>query len=369
MASRSYACENWSYMKKIQLVIICLIAALIVVPCAAMAELKVTFLDINGSGTVLVQADGQAALIDAMGQADAAEIFNALSGFGVSKIDLLAETTPFRGQPEDVRELLEKLAPSAIWLPKAVKENQAAPSLSSAIVPGSGHGLMIGGAKLIALPVSNVADTQAQAMALRIEYGQRTFLLLPPEQNIDSSSFLYDGEKKKVDVLSGNNGAYLTIMNTASPLWCVSADVPKAQGAAAKLDAEPIKLNPARDGAITFITDGSAIREEHKSGGITSQGSVNVRREASAASKRVATLKKGTLLTITGSAASGEGVWYEADIQGKSGFIRGDLVTALSREDLERLQSEAALNPSKKNSSSKPAKESGGQETPPADCH
>ncbi len=353
-------------MKKFRVSLICLVVSLLVLPCAALAELKVSFFDAGAGAAVLVQADGQTALIDALGQPDAQALFNTLDGLGITKVELLAETLPFTGQQEEAEAAFGTFQTSALWLPVAQVTEQTAGGFAGASVPASEQSFALGGAKITALPVSDL--TGEPALALRIEYGQRFFLVLPPAQ-IAAGSLTGEAETKKADVVRVKDGADLALAEAASALWAVAGELPAQAEGAEDAASGPLVLRPSLDGVITFITDGTAIREEHAAGAVTIKGSVNVRREAKTTAKRVTTLLKGTLVTVTGSVAGGEGVWYAVDIQGKPGYIRADLVRELTGEELEGLQTKAAQKPAKQNGNSSGKKGSGGEEAPPAECH
>lgn len=276
--------------------LLALIVWLALIPFSALANLKVTFLEAV-PGAALLQADGQAMLWGAGIEDDADELWAELNALSVEK-----------------------------------------PDLTAVPAPGTQYGL--GDAKVALL---------SSGLALRVTYGERSFLLIQDAEAFAQAPL--PGDDLKADVLAAGGPLPQTLSDKTSPLLVIGGTEPEA--------------------AATFTTDGESIQAEFTASGVTSQASVNMRKEASTKSGKAATLTKGTVLDLLGADISKEELWYKAEVSGKTGYVRGDLVSLISREEADSLLSQAAPKPKKSTggSKSKPPADSGGGEEDPFPCH
>ncbi len=403
-----------------------LLALLILVPFSALADLKVTFLSTQGA--VLVQADGQTMLVGSE-DVDTNELLNELSSLEIENIDLLAYPAPDGGSSAGINAVLGKYGTASLLVPggqasstpllqgistatppaqdisyvtlppEGISSSTPPPQVISSVTPAPGAPYDLGSAKVTVL--------DASTLALRITYGERSFLFVQDAESFAQA--LLQGNDLKADVLAVDGPLPQALLEEASPLLVIdgSADTeavePAMEGASPtqeeaaspaleedttttpKEDVAPVQEDTsvphvlrAGEGVITFTTDGTAIRAEFAASGVTIQPSVNMRKEASQKAGKAATLTKGTVLNLLGADISKEDLWYKAEAGGKTGYIRGDLVAFVSKEEAETL-AQATPTPKKSTSGSKPKPPSDDGSNPfpnvgsdgedPAPCH
>ena len=322
---------------------------LIVLPWSALAALQVTFFQKGTATSALVQADGKTMLIDAGPEYAVGEVLRYLESAGLNKIDLLTGTLLREDHIGGTGAVLERFGANALWLPGALPDDAVFNDLRATLeasgakitVPLPGERFKLGNAGITALdvPGRGGGDAGAPGLALRIEYGAFSFLFVSNTESLPASAL----QGYKADVLAlGGIGESLSgwLPDGPSPRWVVL-------GSDAELAAEEIArtanergihvAQPGEDGLITFRVEGKVLRAEHAALGITTKGSVNLRKDASAKSGTLGTMPKGTVLTILGTAVGAEGLWYSVEVNGKPGFVRGDLVDEVSPDKLEEL--------------------------------
>lgn len=358
--------------------LLCLILVCIFIPYSALASLRVTFFDTGAGNTALLQADGQTMLIDAGTKADEDVLLTYLTDFGIPKFDLLASTLFREGTANGISAVLDKYQAGTIWLPGMQAGEQTTDqtlaviqsSGAKVITPVPGDQMNVGNAKVTVVGLKDQSGEAAPYLALRVEYGEHAILFLP---NVDVEGALPEsGADLQADVLSisGEGIPSQVIIDAVSPLWAVAGGEPQAVELARTQGSGIRVLQPLKNGAVTFISDGSVIQAEYEAAGVTNQSSINLRKDASTKASKIATLSKGTVVGILGSVEGKEGLWYHVEADGKVGFVRGDLIQEVSKEEAERLWAEATPKPRRSNNS---AQNDGNgedtQEEAPLDCH
>lgn len=359
--------------------LLCLIL-LCIIPYSALAALRITFFDSGAGNTALLQADGQTMLIDAGAKAEEDVLITYLSDFDISKIDLLASTLFREGTASGISAILNKYQVGSVWLPgmQAGEKttDQALADIQSSgvkvVTPVPGDQMDVGNAKVTIVGLKGQADGAAPYLALRIEYGEHVFLFLPDADALGEGALPENGADLHADVLSvgGEGTPSQALLDAVSPLWVVAGDEPQTDELDRYQSSGIQVLQPIKNGVITFTSDGSAIQAEYEAAGVVNQSSVNLRKEASAKANRVSTLSKGTVVGILGTSEGVDGLWYHVEADGKVGFVRGDLIQEVSKEEAERLLVEATPKPGRSNNNA----QNGGngedtQEETPVDCH
>ena len=367
--------------------LLCLGLILAVMPSSALAALRVTFFSERMGTSALVQADGQAMLIDAGSEVSTDEILSFLDGIGLQKIDLLAGTLLREDHIGGLGAVLNKYQTGSLWLPGAVAEDPAFQSLQSAIqvsdtkltIPLPSDRYDLGNAKITVLEFPSRSDGVAFApgLVLRIDYGEFSFLFTSGSGEVSEGGLVSSGPGFDVDVLAidrfGSGSLSRLLPDTESPLWVISGgdgEIPQEETLAILKDQGIHVLQPGSDKTIIFNSDGVTLQADHAASGIVIKSSVNLREDASTKSSKVASLAKGTVITILGMTADSEGLWYAIEANGKTGFVRGDLIEEVSLEEAEKLLAKATPKP---RSSNGYAQNDGSvveiQEDSPADCH
>jgi len=326
-------------------------------------------------------------LIDAGPEAGTNKILSYLDGIGLQKIDLLAGTLLREDHIGGLGAVLNKYQTGSLWLPGAVAEDPAFKSLQSAIqvsdtklaIPLPGDRYDLGNAKITVLEFPSRSDGVAftPGLVLRIDYGEFSFLFTSVSGEVSEGGLVSSGPGFDVDVLAidrfGSGSLSRLLPDTESLLWVISGGdgkIPQEETLAILKDQGIHVLQPGKDKTIIFNSDGVTLQADYAASGIVIKSSVNLREDASTKSSKVASLAKGTVITILGTTADSEGLWYAIEANGKTGFVRGDLIEELSLEEAERLSAEATSKPRSFNNN---AQNDGSvvetQEDSPADCH
>lgn len=101
----------------------------------------------------------------------------------------------------------------------------------------------------------------------------------------------------------------------------------------------------------SYTETSATVSESSVSAGTISVDSANVRKGPSSSDAPVTNVKSGTEVAVTGEAIGADGnTWYQISVNGKTGFVRSDLITPTASEetdteDAEQPEEEAAEEP------------------------
>ncbi len=340
-------------MRSLKRNILVLIIALVFVPIIATADMSVTFFDVGQGDSALVQADGQNMLIDAGPNESSDALLSYLAASGINKLDIVIGTHPHEDHIGGMADVIAKYPVGSIWMPKAMSETQTFEGLLLAIqakglkvtAPTPGTKYDLGNAKITVLaPISQTYDDlNNYSIVLRIDYGETSFLFMGDAETLVENELLQSKSNVDADVLkvahhgsdTSSSDAFLAAV---TPSWAIIScgegndyGHPHAETLARLKAAGTTILRIDLDGTITFTSDGSALKRLKETlVARTNTGSVNVRDSASTKAKKVTTLKEGALVTIVDSSVVSGVTWYQVEVSGASGYIRGDLLTILS---------------------------------------
>ena len=365
--------------------LLCLGLILAVMPSSALASLQVTFFD-EGMGTsALVQADGQTMLIDARSEEGTNAVLNYLDGTPLKKIDLLAGTLLREDHIGGLSSVLNKYQISTLWLPAAWTDDPAYQSLLTEIqasdarmtIPKPGDRYDLGKAKITVFPGRTGGDAMPPSLVIRIDYAAYSLLFVSGGGAFGEGGLIPDGAGIDADVLAidklVSGSLSQDLLDKVSPLWVIAGgdgEIPQEEKQTFLKDQGIHVLQPGKDKTIKFNSDGITLQADHEASGFVIKSSVNLRKDTSTKSGKVASLGKGTVVAILGTKAGAEGIWYAIEASGKTGFVRADLIEEISQTEAEKLLAEAALKPRSSSSN----KQNDGdvaetQEEAPADCH
>ena len=133
--------------------------------------------------------------------------------------------------------------------------------------------------------------------------------------------------ESKGQVKKGTNLTYSAIVTVGDVKWYKV----KYNGNTCYIMAKYCKTVSAKEAAKETYKDAS-IPADPSSTALTTKAKVILRASASAEGKQLAVLtNKNTLCTLTGTTKKADGyVWYKVKADGKTGYVRGDLLRVLS---------------------------------------
>ncbi len=355
-------------------ILLCLILLCTLIPYSALAALRVTFFD-SGDGAALLQSDGQTMLIDAGAKDDSDKLLTYLSDFDIPNIDLLASTSIKEDSANGLDAILNKYQLGTLWLPGTGAQTPdpifaKAQSLGAkAITPEPGDQMDVGYAKVTVIGPSGYGTVPY--LMLRVEYEGQSLLFLPGADALGEGTLTDSGADLHADVLSvgGEGIPSQSILDQVSPLWVVDVGEAKEDALSGIQESGMLVLSPAKNGIVTFTLNGKELAAEYEASGITIQNSVNVRKEATTKAGKALTLSKGSVVSILGTAAGDEGLWYHIEADGKVGYVRGDLIREISKDEAEKQLAEATPKPRRSNNGTNGG--SSGEDVPEEEvsCH
>lgn len=96
----------------------------------------------------------------------------------------------------------------------------------------------------------------------------------------------------------------------------------------------------------SYTETSATVSETSVSSGTISVDSANVRKGPSSSDAPVTNVKSGTEVAISGEAIGADGnTWYQISVNGKTGFVRSDLITPAAVEEPEEAEEEAEAEP------------------------
>jgi competence protein ComEC len=333
-----------------------LLLAFLLLPCCAFAELTATFLDVGQGNAALIQADGKTMLIDTGSVQTTDALLSDLSQLGVTKIDILVGSLLKEEHIGAMAEVLAAYTVGEIWMANEQSDKDAYTALKQAAqnqglsitVPAIGVTYALGSVKVTALAPVNPAGgvTDGQSLVLLLVYDDVRLLFTGDADTLEEGELLQSGVDVNADLLlvgaHGDSAATSQeFLDAVSPQWAViscgsdNADgTPHSETLTRLQVAGATVLRTDQAGTLTFSTDGKIIRYQQQATiGRTNAKSVNMRESASTKAKKVTTLAKGDLVTIVGSTVADGDTWYQVEVGGKEGYIRGDLITLLSGDE------------------------------------
>lgn len=351
--------------------IFALIVALALIPALAFADMTVSFINVGQGDAALIQADGETMLIDAGTKSSTDELLYFLEQKGVTHFDLLVCTHPHEDHIGGMDAVLVGYAADAIWMPKAMAETQSFEDVLSSIqekgmkitAPSPGFTYDLGNAKLTILaPISQTYDDlNNYSIVIRINYGETSFLFVGDAEDVAENELLQSGANLDVDVLKvghhgSNSSSSSSFLQAVTPKWAVIScgkdnmyGHPHEETLSSLASVGATILRTDINGSIAFVTDGKELTLQGiASYAKTNTNDVNVRASASTKAKKVTTLKTGAIVAILGLVSASGETWYQVEVDGKDGYIRGDLLTAITASEAAVISSNA--NNSKTNS-------------------
>lgn len=254
---------------------------LMLMPCAAMAELEAHFLDVGHGDCTILLCDGEAMIVDGGPAGSSDLVFTVLRDLGVTELKYAVATHPNTDHVGGLPSAFHAAQVHALYTPVTeydgsrfqVLLDKAVEMDVPVIVPSAGDVLTLGGAEITVLsPMHAYADVNDMSIVLRVSYGSHTFLLCGDAGKAVEADLLAAGTPLKADVIrishhgsdTASTEAFLTAVDAQYAVISCSERYenpdPVIIDRLLAMDAIPLCTNIAGD--VTIRSDGLTLQVE-----------------------------------------------------------------------------------------------------------
>lgn len=251
-------------------------------------NLKVHYIDVGQADSILIQQNGHNMLIDAGNNADSDLVVNYLKKQGVSNLDYVIGTHPHEDHIGGLDAVIKSFTIGKVYMPKATSTTQTYKDVVSAIsskklkittpTVGSHFNLGDATATILAPNGSGYEDANNYSIAIKLTYGNNSFLFMGDAEDISENEILSNGQNIKADVLKvGHHGSSSsttkTFLSKVAPKYAViSVGKDNSYGHPHKSTMDKLKASGIivyrtdETGTIVATSDGSKITFSTKPG-------------------------------------------------------------------------------------------------------
>lgn len=236
--------------------------------------LSVTMIDVGQGDSFLLQADGQAMLIDAGEYSTREAVLSSLEAHGVTKIDYLVGTHPHADHIGAMSTVVDSYEIGTVLMPKASSNSKAFLSLLESIdgkglsitAPKPGDTFSFGeGSVTVLSPGDKDYDTNNVSIVLRVLYGDVAFLFTGDAEAVAEKDILAAGYDVSAQVLKvGHHGSSTS---TSQAFW----DAVSPQIALISCGANNSYGHPHEETIATLESTGCTILRSDLLGEVTLQ--------------------------------------------------------------------------------------------------
>lgn len=248
----------------------------------AAGEMLVHFIDVGQGDSTLLQGPDFTIVIDA-GRHEGKEVVPYLQKAGVDTIDLLVGTHPHADHIGQMAQVINQFKVHEVWMSGDEHTSSTFERVIDAVAdsgadyaePRTGETYQIGSAFITILsPRELTGDLNAGSIAMRLDYGDTSFLFTGDAEAAQETAMLDSALPLQVDVLHlGHHGSSTSstdrFLDATAPQWAVySAGIDNTYGhphaeVIARLNARKIKVyGTDTSGTIVLSSDGQSIRME-----------------------------------------------------------------------------------------------------------
>jgi hypothetical protein len=313
-------------------------AILLLLPFTSLASVTVSAFQSGMEDTVIIMEDGKALLAAIGPGSDINTLASRLNELHVDEIGLLAIEGITKEQAAALALYAAKWTVRAVWFAQPEQGDQSYQDLYQAFLskgvqpsaPKAGLALDLGSAKV------TVAAVIGADFAYRLEYGSYRFLFSGSADLNSLATVQSNGASLSADVLLSAGTLSPAALDAVSPIFALDAST--AADAALPSGGTAV-LHSLGQGSETFVIDGTKLAVTGAQAyGVTAKNGINVRKSATTNSKKIASLSNNTVVLITGAVKTQGGeTWFYVDLGGKTGYIRSDLITLVTYEQMSAL--------------------------------
>ena len=317
--------------------------AMLLVPAAAFADMSVTYDTSTPQNPILIKAGDQLIAIS-MGQSFSnAPLLSVLAQMQAKAIDLWIIAGISDQAFASVGNVLSTVTVHNVWLDQTLQNSPALTSLfdtqgTKRSDASAQNTLSIGDAQI------TFENSSSTGTALRIGYGNTGFAFFSTPSLIKGSALLNNSD---LIYITGSDPNEPFAIESARPALVVldSASFSKdyAGAMAQTLASKGFTVLMDTGAAFSMVSNGQEISLSGISAyGLINKAKVNVRSAPSVDAGRAAGLTKNDAVQITGLAAAktaGE-YWFQIAINGRTSYVRSDLVTQANPNDQQALKSQ-----------------------------
>jgi competence protein ComEC len=251
-------------------------------------NIKLHFINVGQADSILIQDGNKSMLIDAGNNDDDTTVINYIKSQGISKLDVVIGTHAHEDHIGGMDKVIQNFDIGAVYLPKQQSTTKTFMDLLSAIkakglkintpIAGSSFKLNSAEALILAPNIEKYEDINNSSIAIRLTYGNNSFLLMGDaedvsEQEILNKDFKVSGDLLKLGHHGSNSSTTQDFLNKVNPKYAlISVGKGNTYGhptkvTMGKLQSKGIKVyRTDESGTIVVTSDGTNITFNVKEG-------------------------------------------------------------------------------------------------------
>lgn len=250
-----------------------------VLPCAALAEMTVHFLDVGHGDCAIVQCDGKTMVIDGGNSGQSQLVFAYLKELGVTHVAAVVASHPDNDHVGGLPAVFHAAEVGMLYTPVMTHDSTrfaalmktAAEKNVPVTVLRAGDAFDLGGARVEVISPAEVtgSDTNDWSLVLRVTYGGRAFLFCADagsriERQLVAAGALLDADVMKVSHHGSDSGTLMQFVLAVSPEYAVISgnaryDNPDDETVLKLLYGGAHLVHTLQNGHVVFTTDGDSL--------------------------------------------------------------------------------------------------------------